>query len=80
MYNRFGPGEGLELDQSRCMKGSAYSVIIEVSEKSTAHNCNVVRRSMNCALSLLFCRQSWIRLLDGDDCCFLMVGVTAAYM
>ena len=27
---RFGPGEGLELDQSRCMKGSAYSVIIEV--------------------------------------------------
>ncbi len=27
---RFGPGEGLELDQSRCMKGSAYTIIIEV--------------------------------------------------
>lgn len=28
--SRFGPGEGLELDQSRCMKGAAYTIIIEV--------------------------------------------------
>ncbi len=34
IFCRFGPGEGLELDQSRCMKGSAYTVIIEVSSSN----------------------------------------------
>jgi hypothetical protein len=29
---RFESGQGLELDQSRCMKGAAYTIIMEVSQ------------------------------------------------